>query len=396
MIQLFTINHETAPLFIREQLVLTDKQLEAWQQVFANEASIRGSVLLSTCHRFECYFHTTTDQTSVIKQEMAKRFAVSEDQFEDFVDVKTDQSVVQHLFEVTTGLQAAIKGETQILGQVKQAYLHAEAKGCADTVIHRLFQRALHFAKEMHQETAINHHPISLSRIAYQFAVEKSLKQPLAVVILGAGKMAKLAVEYITGTSTSTVTILNRSKQALTSLQQHFDVTVADLSTVSDHLGDADLIISTLDVDQPFLTRAMLTESSCLQPLMVIDLSVPRSVEASVGRLEHIDYYNLDDLAAVIDRHAYLRKDKAELIQQAINSNALEVYQQIFHQSEQEIKALFTKKQQQLDELLTSVTNKLPDLTVREQEVIKDHLSYALHLNIKPTLDELKQTNPSS
>lgn len=393
MIQLFTINHERAPLLVREQLALTDKCLVEWQEALDSQASITGSVLLSTCHRFECYLHTTTNQTSFIKEKMRSCFNFNGDQFDRFVDVKTEQLAVQHLYEVTTGLQAAIKGETQILGQVKQAYFAAQANGSTDKEIHRLFQSVLHFAKDMHKKTGINNHPISLSRMAYQFAAEKLSKERLAVVILGAGKMAKLAIEYITGTSNDMITVLNRSKEALTALNQQFDVTVADLSTVSDQLENADLIISTLNVDQPFLTASMLQTRSRKKPLMIIDLSVPRSVEASVGLLEEISSYNLDDLAAMIDHHAYLRRDKADLIQQAIERAVPEVYRTVFQQSEEALKTLFTTKSQHLDQLMASVANKLPGLTAREQQVIEDHLSYALHLNLKPTLDELKKMN---
>ncbi|MCB0327044.1 MAG: glutamyl-tRNA reductase, partial [Bdellovibrionales bacterium] len=266
--------------------------------------------------------------------------------------IKKDQDVIQHLFRVTSSLNAQVVGEPQILGQVKRAYHHAKKYDAVSSHMDLLFQKSFFIAKKIRSETKIGQSFISMSSIAIDLAkkVVGHFSDKEALVI-GAGEMSEIAAKKLSTDGISRLWIANRTFEQAATLAKQVNGYPMIFSQIFDHLENIDIVFVCTGARQPIITKQKILESLGARPdrpIMMVDISVPRNIEKSVGELENIYVYDVDDLTQFSLENERLRKSEIEKAEMIINNHILHLDQLFQNQDLHEIIALMDEKLEQL------------------------------------------------
>ncbi len=287
---------KSAPLAVREALAVIGAApvLEGLRKEGFLEA-----VVLSTCNRFEVY---VCGGAAAALPEVIDRLARTDVGRHGVV--LSGAAAVLHLFEVSAGLDSLVIGETEILGQVKNAYEAAAAAGMTGKRSNVLFQRALYIGKKVRNDTGIAVGQTSVASVAVQLAesIFGDLKA-CEVLILGAGNMAEITARHLLSKKVAGLSIANRTGARAEALAARFKGRSLAWDAFPAHLGTADVVISSTGSDLPVLTRDMVQAAVRRRggrSLFIIDIAMPRDVEESVHGLEHVYVYRLGDLEAIV------------------------------------------------------------------------------------------------
>jgi glutamyl-tRNA reductase len=241
------INYKTAPVEIRERLSFNEADLADAIKKLNTKKSILENIILSTCNRTEIY--AVVDQLHTgryyIKEFLSEWFGLEQKEFSPFLFVYEDDGAIDHLFNVTCGLNSMVLGETQILGQVRTSFMLAQQEGTTGTVFNHLFKQAITLAKRAHSETDIGANAVSVSYAAVELA--KKIFGSLAnkhVLIFGAGKMGELAAQNLHGNGVKKVTVINRTFEKAQDLANRFSGKARSLAELEKSLAEADILIS--------------------------------------------------------------------------------------------------------------------------------------------------------
>ncbi|WP_206811641.1 glutamyl-tRNA reductase [Paradesulfitobacterium ferrireducens] len=311
------LSHHSAPLEIREKLAFPASEINnALQELIAYPA-LEGIVILSTCNRLEIYAATTDIEIGqdAIKKFLYERSGLSADELNRYLYSRTLYEAVRHLFNVVSGFDSMVLGETQILGQVAQAYEDAYAAGVTNKVINVFFQNALTVGKRVRTETKIDQHPVSISYTAVELAMQKfpNLKGK-TIMILGAGEMSYLTAKHLVAAGASTVLVSNRSYDRALSLAAEFNGRAVRFDEMDAYLGEVDIIISaTASVHYVLLPERVekIMRARAGRALLIIDIAVPRDVHPEVGSIPGVTLHDIDDLQGVVDRSLQARESAA-------------------------------------------------------------------------------------
>lgn len=317
-----SVNYRTAPVEIREKLTFQEDTLAQAMTSLNEQKSVLENVIISTCNRTEIY--AVVDQLHTgrhyIKQFLADWFGMKKEEFSPFLSLYESDGAIEHLFRVTCGLESMVLGETQILGQMKQAFILAQEFGTTGTIYNELFKQALTLAKRAHKETEIGDNAVSVSYAAVELA--KKIFGDLLnkhVVILGAGKMGELAAKNLRGSGVEQVTVVNRTFAKAKILAEQFEGTAKTTDNLTDTLREADILISSTGSNDYVLTKELLTpvhKERKGRPLFLVDIAVPRDLDPELGNLESVFLYDIDDLQGVVDANLETRKQASEAIEQ--------------------------------------------------------------------------------
>lgn len=297
------LNHQSAPVALRERVAFApETQALALKDLLALEG-VREAALLSTCNRTEIYAHVDAGCEAVPARWLGHHHQLG-DALDTYLYQHLDAAAARHLFRVATGLDSLVLGEPQILGQVKDAWQSARAAGALRTGLDRLFQHAFAVAKQVRTDTRIGAHPVSVAfagvRLAQQ--VFTDLRQA-TVLLIGAGDTIELAARHLVDARAQRLLVANRTlahAQALASRLGGYALALADLSQ---HLHEADIVISATASQEPILHRGTVERAlreRRQRPMFMLDLAVPRDIEASVGEFADVYLYTVDDLDQVI------------------------------------------------------------------------------------------------
>jgi glutamyl-tRNA reductase len=317
------INYNTAPVAIRERLVFPADNLQfalqdLWQVKEINEAAI-----LSTCNRTEFYCTTTANQQVLIDW-VAHNKNITPNDFTPYLYSYTDQLVCRHLFRVACGLDSMILGEPQILGQMKIAYQAASDAGTLGKRLGKLFQHTFTAAKKVRTDTAIGSSPVSVAFAAVQLAQQifDKLSEQTALLI-GAGETIELAARHLTQQGIGRIIIANRTYDKAHSLAMQFNGYAIALSELPNHLAEADIVISSTASQLPILGKGRV-ESALKKrkhkPMFMVDLAVPRDIEAEVEQLRDVYLYTVDDLQNTITQNMNSRRLAAQQAEEIIDT----------------------------------------------------------------------------
>ena len=281
------LNHTTAPVAVRERLAFSDATLAEALAHF-RPPEIQELVILSTCNRVEMYMQTNDVDASVASTVafMAACHAVPPTQFTPHLYQLSDLEAVRHLFRVAASLDSLVLGEPQILGQVKAAYLAAQAAGRTGMIFSQLFERALRVAKAIRTETGISDHAVSVSYAAVELAkkIFESLQQR-TVMVLGAGDTAALAARHLVSQGVTSVFIANRTSERAVYLAQTLQAKAIPWEAFPEHLAYTDIVVSSTSAPHPIIEPAMVREAMRVRrsrPMFFIDIAVPRDVDPAV------------------------------------------------------------------------------------------------------------------
>lgn len=308
------LSYKTAPVEVREKLAIRPAQLPCCGCRLKLNAGLGEVVLLSTCNRVEVYGTSASwVQGKVLR--IFQQLASSDVDVTPYVYVKEGQAAVEHLFAVTSGLDSMVIGETEITGQVKNAYQLAQQAGLTGRVLNRLFQTALQIGKEIRTHTAIGRGATSVGSVAVELA-EKVFDRDLSaktVMILGAGKMGEACVRHLAKSGARSVLVANRSPERAQLLAAEFGGRALPFEQRMEALAEADILVSSTGSPTTVLHKDEIADILPLRrnrPLILIDIAVPRDIAADVEELENVYLYNIDHLEAIVRENSKLREQE--------------------------------------------------------------------------------------
>ena len=316
------LSYKTAPVAVREQLAVQASRLSCYGCRLKVRGDLSEVVLVSTCNRVEIYGvgPRMSDRANVLFRELAGR----DIDFSSHLYVKEGAAAVEHLFCVASGLDSMVIGETEITGQIKQAYQAAQLAKLTGRVTNRLFQTALQVAKEIRTQTAIGRGATSVGSVAVELA-ERIFDQDLSrktVMIIGAGKMGEACVRHLAKKGARSVLVANRSYERALGLANEFGGRAVRIDECLPAMAEADIVVSSTGSPEIILRRdevASVMQSRRNRPLFLIDIAVPRDIDAEVEQLDNVYLYNVDHLEALVREN--VRQREQELAQcQAIIS----------------------------------------------------------------------------
>jgi glutamyl-tRNA reductase len=310
------VSHRTAPVELRECIDFAKDGVDAALAALAGRAVAREIVVLSTCNRAEIYGVAETDAAAeAFGRFISDYHRVAHETLQPHLFVHRGAEAAKHLFRVAAGLDSLVVGEPQILGQVKDAYAAASALKYTGALTNRLFSSAFTVGKRVRSETGLGEGAVSVSYAAISLA--KKIFGDLTgldVLILGAGEMAELTGVHLRAQNVKQLTIASRTLATAQALAKALNGRAVPWSSLNDALSAADIVVTATGAAEPVLTRARLEEvmrPRRSRPLFVIDIAVPRDVEASAGDLEQVFLYNIDDLRTIVQEN--LARRAAEL-----------------------------------------------------------------------------------
>ncbi|HEY7908491.1 MAG TPA: glutamyl-tRNA reductase [Thermomicrobiales bacterium] len=304
------LNAGTAPLALRERLAFSREMLPrglaAFQAIARDEDSgLAEGMILSTCHRLECYavVHDADAGRDALVPFLSDVHAIPAAEFMPHLICRTDQDVVDHLFALASGLASPVLGDSQILGQVSDAYAAAQSAGTAGPVLAALVQRAMHAAKRVHSETALNRR-VSVGYTAAAIALREAGTPHPVALILGAGQMGQRAAWYLHKHDAGRILIANRTPERACDLAARVNGEVVPWEGYTDAFAQVDIVISaTAAPDAVVRADAVATamRERPDRPLRCVDLAVPRDIEPAVADLPHVRLSTVDDVTTLVD-----------------------------------------------------------------------------------------------
>ncbi len=326
------LSHRTAPVELRECVDFARGGVEAALAALAARGVGRELVVLSTCNRAEIYAVGDTDATADgIGRFFSEYHSIAHAQMAEHLYVHRGADAARHLFRVAAGLDSLVVGEPQILGQVKTAYGVASDRQCTAALTNRLFHSAFTVGKRVRSETGLGEGAVSVSYAAIALAkkIFGDLKEQ-SVLMLGAGEMAKLTGIHLRSQQVRQITIASRTLLTAQHLATRLDGTAIPWERLDTALAAADIVVTATGASEPILSRARVEDamrSRRSRPLFVIDIAVPRDVEAAVGDLDQVFLYNIDDLRAIVQdnlarRGAELARAEAIVDEEVTRFNA--------------------------------------------------------------------------
>lgn len=317
------INHRSAPVAIREQVAYAAADLPAALQDLCRHPAIKESLIVSTCNRTELYCSIDEGAADQVAKWVIKDRQLA-DEASSCLYTLEQYAVVQHVFSVASGLDSAVLGEPQILGQLKDAFQHAEKAGTIGPLLGRLFRRAFTVAKQVRTGTEIGSSPISVAYAAVSLArqIFSRLNERTALLI-GAGETIELAARHLHSNDLGRMVIANRRVSRARELARRFDAYAISLGEIPAHLAEADIIISSTSSPVPLLSVEAVAGALAKrrhQPMFIVDIAIPRDVDPAVADLLNVYLYTVDDLGEVIQENLQNREQAAQQARQIIQA----------------------------------------------------------------------------
>lgn len=318
------INYNTAPISIRERLSFPDEILHSSLKELGRVSEVSEAAILSTCNRTELYCTATTTNEQFLVEWVAQTKNIDAAAFKPYLYTHADNHLIRHMFRVACGLDSMILGEPQILGQMKSAYQTACEAGTLGKHLGKLFQQTFSAAKKVRTDTAIGSSPVSVAFAAVQLAQQifANLKDQTALLI-GAGETIELTARHLKQQGVSRIIIANRTFAKAQMLAESFSGQAIALSELPAFLADADIVISSTASQLPILGKGSV-ESALkkrrYKPMFMVDLAVPRDIEAEVEQLRDVYLYTVDDLQNTIDQNMDSRRRAAAQAEEIIDT----------------------------------------------------------------------------
>lgn len=316
------ISHKTAPVAVRERVIFAAEKIPLYLHDITTNENVREAVLLSTCNRSELYCEA--DNISQIVDWFSRQHQISRQEIEPVLYIHKDEEAVKHIMHVACGLDSMVVGETQILGQMKEAFSESCAAGSVGTLFNRLFQQIFAIAKEVRTNTAIGACPVSISSSAVSL-IKQSFGGQLnnaTVLLLGAGDTIQLVLRYLVSLAPGRIIIANRNLENATVLAGQFSAEAIGFDELSEVLPQTDVLIAATGSTQPIITKQML--SGRTKSICIVDIAVPRDVEESVAALPNVQLHSIDDLKTIIQQNRHGREHAAEKANEMIRVKSKE------------------------------------------------------------------------
>jgi len=375
------INHKTAPVALREKVAFTPDSLVAALASLKHRAEVAESVIVSTCNRTEVYVSADQFDSAALLRWLAQFHRIDESDIEGHSYQLNDSDAVHHLMRVASGLDSLILGEPQILGQIKQAYGDARHSGTVSSEFERLFQHTFSVAKRVRSETDIGANAVSVAYAAVQLARHIFAELPKrSVLLVGAGETIELVAQHLKEQGVKHIAVANRTVARAQNLADTLGAQVLTLSQLPEHLHEYDIVISSTASQLPLIGKGMVENALRKRrntPMFLVDLAVPRDIEAQVNELGDAYLYTVDDLQHIVEQNMASREQAALDAEKMIDEQVAQFY--AWKQTQQSIDLVrqYRKKgMQQRDEWVARALSQLNDNKAPESVI--QELAYKL------------------
>ncbi len=370
-------NHKTAPVEVRERLTFTKKQTAEALDVLKAKKTIAGCAILATCNRTEIYAAVEDSEAGLacIQEYISEKCGFNKNEIRQYLYIKTLHDGVRHIFRVASGLDSMVLGETQVLSQVKEAYEIALANNSTNGILNTLFQQAISVGKRVRTETLIDQNPVSISYVAVELA--KQVFNDLSerkVLVVGAGEMSALTAKHLQANGVKAIIVSSRSYDKAVAMAEEFQATAVHFEDLFEEMVTSDIVISATAARHTVMSsqdikKVMQRRNN--NPLLLIDIAVPRDVDADVAKLENVTLYDIDEMQNVIDKNLEERKVKAlaaeEIVEEEMDNffawlNSLFIIPTIV--------SLQKKAEKIKSDEMERAINRLGSITYKEEKII--------------------------
>lgn len=386
-IVVFGLNHNTAPIEVREKLYISEDSIPELSRKLKEEG-IGENVVLSTCNRTEFYFFCDNFEEALKKfyTILKMHFSMEENWLQNFTYILKNEDTYRHLFLVASGLDSMVIGEPQILGQVKDAYRLANECNTTGFLIDKLFHRTFNVAKRIRTETKIGYNPISISAMAIELAKKIFVElKDKKILVIGVGEMCEIALKYFKKEGVNDIFITNRTFVNAQKLAEEIAGTPYPFGELQELLARVDMVLSSTGSEKPIIEKDIVSavmKKRKQKPLFFIDIAVPRDVEPSVNDIENVYLYDIDDLKELSHKHLANRLAESEkahfIVEEEVDKFAIwlkqldmnplisDIYEKVEEIRTKELKRVIQKLQhvddetaKNIDLLTKSIVNKL-------------------------------------
>jgi len=312
----FGINHQTAPLEVRERIAFNAEGLTSALRDLVDHEPVREAAIISTCNRTELYCNAQEPTTAV--SWLADYHQMKASLLEPYLYRLPRERAVKHAFRVASGLDSMVLGEAQILGQMKQAVRSAEKAGTLGLVLHKLFQQTFSVAKEVRTRTDIGASSVSMAAAAVRLAerIFPAISEQ-KILFVGAGEMIELTARHFAAQKPRGVTFANRTVERAQLLAMQFGGVAVSINDLAEILASHDIVVTSTASPLPIIGKGMVERALKARrhrPMLMVDLAVPRDVEAEVAKMDDVFLYCVDDLGRVVQEG---RDSRAAAVSQA-------------------------------------------------------------------------------
>ncbi len=323
------INHQSAPVAIRERMAFPPELLVPALRELVQLPGVSEGAILSTCNRTEIYCHASTP--NAISRWLMQYHALDSHNVEPYLYQHADGTAVKHAFRVASGLDSMVIGEPQILGQVKEAVRTARESGTLGLLLDKLFQTTFSVAKEVRSNTEIGANSVSMAAAALKLANRIFGRiNDQRVLFIGAGEMIELVATHFAAQTPKHVTVANRTLERAKHLADKFHGSAITLGELPDHIATHDIIITSTASPLPILGKGLIERAIKQRkhrPIFMVDLAVPRDIEPEVADLRDVFLYTVDDLGAVVQEGLGKRESAVAAAESIIDNHVTEFAQ---------------------------------------------------------------------
>ncbi|MCX8084826.1 MAG: glutamyl-tRNA reductase [Calditerrivibrio sp.] len=323
------LNHNTAPVEIREKLAVSDEHYEHIYSKILQNSRIYELLILSTCNRVEYYIVTDDFLCNVdtVIAIVAEESGIDRFELRKYTYIHCGLDAVKHIFKVASGLDSLVLGEPQIFGQVKDAFEKAKIYGKFNTFLNKLEESTIRCAKKVRTYTKISENPVSISYAAVELAkkIFSDITNRTALII-GAGEMCELAAKHLHSSGVKKIIVTNRTFERAEHLATLVNGKAVPLEHFHHYLKEADIVISSTGSPNYMVTYDIVKDIMHLrkyEPMFFIDIAVPRDIDPKINELENTFVYDIDDLREVVESNKKLREKEAikalEIIDRAVS-----------------------------------------------------------------------------
>lgn len=327
-------NHHRTPIELREKLALTAEKMNAFLAQLDRLPGLREHAVLNTCNRVEFYGLAENAETVVKLQSAFCAFqGFSEPEFAAIRQQALDRAAIEHLIEVSSGLDSQMLGETEILGQVKEAYAAAQARRSVGPVLNRVFQKTFQYAKYIRSHTAITEGQISVANVAVDLATKIFGNLADArILLLGAGEIGEKTAKAFLSRGANTLTVASRRLERARELASALGATALPFEQWAGRLHDFDIVVCSTAAPDIVVSRDIIRSAMKLRrarPLFFIDLALPRDVDPAASDEENVFLYNLDDLAKIAEENLAARTAEVKRAREILAEKAGALWTQL-------------------------------------------------------------------
>ncbi len=401
---LFTIgiSHHTAPIDIREKVAIPRTEIAERAKELSSLSGVEEVLILGTCNRTEIYCLSSEAGKQTVTDWIHRANDIEQGQLDEHIYTHQGEEAARHLVRVASGLDSLVLGETQILGQLKDAWQQAHDAGSLGKVLDRLFQHTFASAKTIRTESGISEHPVSVAYTAVVLARQIfGDLQSQTVVLVGAGEMVQLCGRYLVDHGIDKLLILNRSREKAEELAAELGATAMTLDRLEEALPRADILISSTASPRPVILKQdvkLALRKRRHRPMFLVDIAVPRDIDPEISKLKDVYLYTIDDLQQVVDENMQQRSEAAQAAQASVDeavstfmrwlygmraARTLKLIREQSHEFEKDLTARAVNRlqsgqdpEQVLSQLASTLTNKilhLPSKRLREAAEEQDY-----------------------